>query len=108
MDREKLIAEIMKEAEADGEPVTRAEAEEMANMELGNKENRRYETSDKPRKPREKKVDADKLKLISLLYETVLDIDVTAEVANPEREITFSHNGAHYSFTLTKHRPKKG
>ena len=32
--KEKLILEIMKEAEADGEPVSREEAEEMANMEL--------------------------------------------------------------------------
>lgn len=37
--REKLILEIMAEAEKDGEPVTRAEAEEMADMELGAKEN---------------------------------------------------------------------
>ena len=32
-EREKLIAEIMAEAEKDGEPVTREEAEEMADME---------------------------------------------------------------------------
>ena len=32
MDREKLIANIMRECEQDGEPVTRAEAEEMADM----------------------------------------------------------------------------
>ena len=32
---EKLVLEIMKEAEADGEPVTKEEAEEMARMELG-------------------------------------------------------------------------
>lgn len=52
---EKLVLEIMKEAEADGEPVTREEAEAMAIMELGAKENvKRYETSDKPRKKSEK------------------------------------------------------
>ena len=33
MDKEKLILEIMKEAEADGEPLTREEAEEVAEME---------------------------------------------------------------------------
>jgi hypothetical protein len=35
---EKLVLEIMKEAEKDGEPVTREEAEEMAKMEIGSKE----------------------------------------------------------------------
>ena len=34
MDKEKLILEIMKEAEADGEPLTREEAEEVAEMEI--------------------------------------------------------------------------
>lgn len=52
---EKLVLEIMKEAEADGEPVTREEAEEMATMELGAKENfKHYETSEKPRKKSDK------------------------------------------------------
>jgi len=39
MDRfEKLVLKIMKECEADGEPVTREEAEEMARMEIGAKD----------------------------------------------------------------------
>lgn len=34
MDKEKLIAKIMKECAQNGEPVTREEAEEMAEMEI--------------------------------------------------------------------------
>jgi hypothetical protein len=52
---EKLVLEIIKEAEADGEPVTREEAEEMAKMELGAKENfKQYVTSEKPKKKSDK------------------------------------------------------
>ena len=32
--KEKLILQIMKECEADGEPITREEAEEMVEMEI--------------------------------------------------------------------------
>lgn len=52
---EKLVLDIMKECAADGEPVTRAEAEEMARMELGAKANcKRYEQSEKPKKKEQK------------------------------------------------------
>ena len=34
MDKEKLIQQIMKECEKDGEPVTKEEATEMAEMEI--------------------------------------------------------------------------
>ena len=43
---EKLVLEIMKEAEADGEPITKEEAEEMAKMEMGAKEIKRYEKAE--------------------------------------------------------------
>ena len=41
-DFEKLVNSIMAECEKDGEPVTRAEAEEMATMELGAKDIKNY------------------------------------------------------------------
>ena len=53
---EQLAQEIYKEMFADGEEVTHEEALEMARMELGAKEIKRYEQSTvqkKPRKPRE-------------------------------------------------------
>ena len=62
MDKEKLIARIMKECAQDGEPVTREEAEEMAEMEIKANGIKHYEKSDKPRKTtkKERKVDATK------------------------------------------------
>jgi len=71
---EKLVNEIMKECADDGEPVTRAEAEEMAKMELGAKVNcKRYEqstpTKKKAQKPREIKVSEEKKELfLSILH----------------------------------------
>ena len=68
---EKLIQDIMAEAEKDGEPVTREEAEEMARMELGAKEIKRYEQAEKPRKKREKpktvKVSDEKVSLFNTI-----------------------------------------
>lgn len=110
---EKLVLEIMQEAEADGEPVTREEAEEMARMEIGAKSERHYEQAEtkKERKPRERKVDEDK-KLILSVVRTLLQgfllnrnqADTTA-VKN-EAELTFSFNGNDYTFKLIKHRRK--
>ena len=61
---EELAKQIMKEMAADGEPVTEAEAKEMAEMELkAKKDCRRYESDKrKVKKPstREKKIDTEK------------------------------------------------
>ena len=110
---EKLVAEIMRDAEADGEPVTRAEAEEMARMEMGAKENRHYEQGEvkKDRKPRERKVDEDK-KLILSVVKTLLtgflrnhgQADTIAE--KTETELCFTFNGNDYTLKLVKHRKK--
>ena len=74
------------------------------------KENRRYEQSaeKKVRKPREKKIDEDKVKIISFLQRAMIDSDaLNIVIKNEQREITFTYNGAEYSLTLTKHRPPK-
>ena len=110
-DREKLIAEIMADAEKDGEPVTREEAEEMADMELGAKEITRREVADKPKekKKREVKLDDTKVAFIKEL-ETLFDYTKMVSnvtIVNPQREISFLINGENYSLTLTKHRPPK-
>ena len=66
MDKEKLIAKIIKECEQNGEPVTREEAEEMAEMEIKANGIKHYEKSDKPRKAvkKERKVDVTKKQLL--------------------------------------------
>ena len=109
-EREKLIAEIMAEAEKDGEPVNREEAEEMADMEIGAKEIKRYETAEKPKekKKREVKLDERKVDLITQTKEWLEDCGFGGVVIiNPQREVGFLVNGESYSLTLTKHRPPK-
>ena len=106
MDFEKLVTKIMKECEADGEPVTKEEAEEMARMEMGTKEIKRYEKADttKPKQKREIKKDEEKIKIIKKIFDFLLTNGFeNAIIKNEQREITFGD----YSLTLTKHRTKK-
>ena len=109
MDKEKLIAKIMKECEQDGEPVTREEAEEMAEMEIKANGIKHYEKSDKPRKAvkKERKVDAIKKRL--LMDCKVLLEGLGAEIlgVKTETEVAFTFEGEEYSLKLIKHRPKK-
>jgi hypothetical protein len=112
MDKEKIIARIMKECEADGEPVTRAEAEEMAEMEIKADSIKNYTQSDvekKPRKKREVKKDPTKISFIHYLEEWLLTTSVEdVTIVNEQKEIAFRINGEDYSLSLIKHRPKKG
>ena len=116
---DKLTQQIMKEFTETEEAVTLEEAREMAEMELKEKANRRYEKSDTPRKKanRERKEDPIKREIISsvaknlsrIVYEDS-ETDFFAEnviIFNPEKEITFTLKGENYSLSLIKHRPKK-
>lgn len=116
MDKEKLIARIMKECAEDDEPVTKEEAEEMAEMEIRSNAMRRYEKSDAPRKPssRTREPDIIKLELMSTIAQNIDRAywDYKYEVGqvrlvNPEREVTFTVGGDEYSVVLIKHRKKK-
>ena len=80
MDKEKLINQIMADAEKDGEPVTREEAEEMAEMEIKANGIKNY-VQDKPKK-----------KDVQMITET---------------ELSFLFNSNSYSLKLIKHRPPK-
>lgn len=108
---EKLIATIMKEAEAEGEPVTREEAEEMAKMEIkAGADLKRYEQSEKPRKKTEKirKVDEEKKVLLQNIKDTLEDLGAEVNRIKTETEVMFTYNGNNYTVKLTKHRPPKG
>lgn len=109
MDKEKLIARIMKECAQDGEPVTREKAEEMTEMEIKANDIKRYEKSGKPRKAvkKERKVDTTKKRL--LMDCKVLLEGLGAEIlgVKTETEVTFTFEGEEYSLKLIKHRPKK-
>ena len=108
---EKLISAIMKEAEADGEPVTYEEAKEMAEMEIkANKDCKNYVQGDKPRKKveRERKVDAEKGAILDQITH-LLEDSLKAEIISTktETEVDFTYNNNHYTVKLTKHRPPK-
>lgn len=107
--KEKLILSIMKSAEADGEPISREEAEEMAEMEIKAKGITEYAQAEKkPRKKREVKKDETKITLIKRLADFMQEIATDVEVTNDQRTIEFVVMGENYSITLTKHRKKKG
>ena len=107
---EKLVKEIMAECEADGEPVTIEEATEMAKMEMGEKEIKRYEKADKPkkeRKPKERKVDEEKGRILTDIRVLLEGLGADVEAVKTETEIKFGFNGNSYTLKLTKHRPPK-
>ena len=106
MDKEKLINEILKEAEADGEPLTREEAEEMAEMEIKAKGIKNYvqaEVEKKAKKPREKKIDEDKKKIIEIIEKALTDNGYNATIVNVDKQIDFGE----FTVNLVKHRPPK-
>jgi hypothetical protein len=110
MDKEKLILEIMAEAERDGEPLTREEAEEMADMEIKAKGIKDYTQAEekKPRKKREVKKDPTKVEFIKFLSDLLLTNDVgNVNIVNEQKEITFTIGTDNYSLSLIKHRPPK-
>ena len=106
MTKEKLILEIMQEAKKDGEPVTREEAEQMAEMEIKAKNIKNYVQSavEKPKATRVIKKDIEKIKIIEKIFNFLLTNGFNdATIINEQREIAFGN----YSITLTKHRPRK-
>ena len=113
----KLVKDIMAEAEEDGEPVTEEEAQEMAKMELGAKDITNYTQATvekKAKKPRERKVDKNKASIINFLKNVLEDEELVIDEAlildirvKPETEISFNYCGDEYTLKLTKHRPPK-
>ena len=108
--KDKLIEKIMKECEQDGEPVTREEAAEMAEMEIRANADRRYETSDKPRKSanKERKVDTTKKEILNNCRVLVEGMGAKTLEIKTETELVFTFEEEEYSLKLIKHRAKKG
>ena len=108
--KEKMILQIMKECEKEGEPVTREEAEEMAEMEIKANGIKRYEKSDKPRKKttNETKVDETKKKILLGCKCFIEGLGGVVVSIKTETEVKFTFKGEEYTLKLTKHRPKKG
>ena len=109
--REKLIQTLIAEAEKDGEPITREEAEEMADMEIKASGIKDYAQAEekKPRKKREVKLDPTKVTFIHYLEEWLLTTDVeNVTIVNEQKEVSFDIKGENYSLSLIKHRIAKG
>ena len=109
MNKEKLIARIMKECEQDGEPVTREEAEEMAEMEIKAIGSiKHYVSSNKLRKPakKERKVDEKKKHLLCCCKVLLEGMGADILGIKTETELTFSLDSEEYSLKLIKHRKK--
>ena len=106
---ERLVNEIMRECEQDGEPVTRAEAEEMAKMEMGEKEVKRYESKEVTKKAttRERKVDEEKGHLLGCIKTLIEGLKAENITVKTETELNLTYNGNAYTVKLTKHRPPK-
>lgn len=108
--KEKLIQTLMTEAEKDGEPITREEAEEMAEMEIKANGIKDYTQSaeKKPRKKREVKKDEIKVAFIKQLENLLLTTDVeNVTIVNEQKEVSFDIKGENYSLSLIKHRKVK-
>ena len=108
MNKEKLIESIMRECEKEGEPVTKEEAAEMAEMEIKSGSIKRYEKSDKPRKKAEKvrKVDAEKAHILGCIKNLLVGMKADIESIKTETEVAFIYNDNSYTVKLTKHRKK--
>ena len=108
MDKEKLIARIMKECAQDGEPVTREEAEEMAEMEIKSGAVKHYEKSDKPRKASTKprKVDTTKKRLLADCRVLLEGLGAKVLSVKTETEVVFTFENEEFSLKLIRHRPK--
>ena len=115
MDKEKMIAQIMKECADDGEPVTREEAEEMAEMEIKAKGFSAYTTTEKlhkkATKPRKVNVSDEK----QLLFETILaNLDrcegverENIEILNKNKLIGVQIGTKHFKIDITEQRKSK-
>lgn len=105
MDKEKLILEIMRDAEKDGEPISREDAEEMAEMEIKAKGLNNYVQSEPVKRktaPKERKVDADKKAILEQVAETLKAIGF-----EPTMENEVALHFGEYTLKLTRHRPPK-
>lgn len=110
MTKEKLIARIMRECAKDGEPVTKEEAEKMAEMEIRASQNRRYEKSETPRRlsTKERKVDETKKRILTNCRILLEGMGAAVTSTKTETEVTFTFEGEEYSLKLIKHRKKEG
>lgn len=107
--REQAIALYEEDKEIDRMSVKQAESDLSQEQKKAIKQTKKADRTVYQFKPREKKVNNEKLFLIDKLAETVYGLGGdTVEVVNPEREFTFQYNNTKYKIVLSCPRtPKK-
>lgn len=106
---DQLAKEIYNEALADGEAVTMEEAVKMAEMELKAKgfSHEATATEKKERKPKERKVDNEKLTILNWLERGLYENGGIHSERETETKLHFEYEGNQFTINLIKHRPKK-
>ena len=108
MTKEKLVAQIMCECEKEGEPVTKEEAEEMAEMEINAKGHYEQNVSKKRKvTKRERKIDEEKLYFLNAFRAYLEGVGAVVEMFKNEAEMDFTFGENSYTLKLVKHRQKK-
>lgn len=113
---ESLAKKLYREFEKDGDPITMEEAREMAEMELKAKSHGKgrivsedsEEAKTKVRKPRVRKVDETKGRLLRDINTLLEGLGATNTEFKNEVELAFDFENNNYSIRLIKHRAKKG
>ena len=103
-----LAKKIFDECAKDGEPVTMEEAREMAEMEAkALNSDHGTETEKKSRKPKVRKIDEVKKKLLLNIEALLQEMGATETTLNNEVELSFTYEAENYSIRLIKHRATK-
>ena len=106
---ESLAKKIMKMCADDGEPVSIEEAREMAELELKSRGLARTLSEDeKAKKPKARKVDITKGKLLNNIKELLEEMGATDLATETETALNFNYETENYTIRLVKHRAKKG
>lgn len=111
---EKLAQEIYNECKRDGEPISMMDALDMAEMEIKSKtisateREKSEEVEKKPRKPKIRKVDKTKGKLLDEIRQLLEGLGADNTSVKNEVELLFDFADDSYSIRLIKHRKKKG
>ena len=101
-----LAIEIFNEFNGQKEGITMQEAQEMARMELNEKQMRRYEKSDTSKKKvvREQKIDYDKQEILDLLIKGFTEKHPRMVQVKNQSEFSFNYKENAYTVKLIKHR----
>ena len=110
---ETLVTKIMKECEQDGEPVTRAEAEEMAKMEIGAKDIKMDARVDAPKaenaekRKRTVKYSDEKVRLFTEIKEFLTENYENIVVVKENGSFSLELGEKSFNINIVEHRPPK-